>query len=53
MLLETGNLRLEADDQVATLWLDAAGAGANVLSSRFLDDLDKSGFMNRVWQGKS
>ena len=24
-----------------------------LIDRRFLDDLDKSGFMNRVWQGKS
>ena len=40
MLYESANLRVEADDQIATLWLDFRGRRTNAFTLGLLDDLD-------------
>jgi len=39
MLFETANIRIQAEDQIATLWLDRAGHPTNTLSTELLDEL--------------
>ena len=40
MLIETTNLRVQADDQIATLWLDVQGQSIHTFSSALLDEID-------------
>lgn len=42
MVFESANIRISADDQIATLWLDASHAARNTITPEFLADLESA-----------